>query len=252
MQRRVLAEEVKPPSTTDHFNERHALPTKITPSAAKPPFFAPIIKRPTARKRFFPEAGTLDWSDWRWQVRSRVKDLAGLARIINLSEDEASAIRRHTGSLPVGITPYYLTLFDRDDSSQPIRRTHIPVNDEYLRLPGEADDPLGEDHDAAVPGLVHRYPDRVLLDLLPLLHPFAHGGGGRRRVPVQRAPVGARHRLYRGAPGNPRRAALGRRSPDPGRREAGMAAVAPAGHPPCRVPAHRHEGAGGGAAAGDA
>jgi lysine 2,3-aminomutase len=95
-------------------------------------------------------------------VRSRVKDLAGLARIINLSEDEASAIGRHTGSLPVGITPYYLTLFDRDDSSQPIRRTHIPVNDEYLRLPGEADDPLGEDHDAAVPGLVHRYPDRVL------------------------------------------------------------------------------------------
>jgi lysine 2,3-aminomutase len=175
MQRRVLAEEVKPPSTTDHFHERHALPTKITPSAAKPPFFAPIVKRPTARerfpisprsqlfrKRFFPEASALDWSDWRWQVRSRVKDLAGLARIINLSDDEASAIRRHTGSLPVGITPYYLTLFDRDDASQPIRRTHIPVIDEYLRLPGQADDPLGEDHDAAVPGLVHRYPDRVL------------------------------------------------------------------------------------------
>jgi lysine 2,3-aminomutase len=175
MMRRVLAEEVKPPSTTDHFHERHALPTKITPSAAKPPFFAPIIKRPTARerfpisprsqlfrKRFFPEASALDWSDWRWQVRSRVKDLSGLARIINLSDDEASAIRRHTGSLPVGVTPYYLTLFDRDDSSQPIRRTHVPVNDEYLRLPGEADDPLGEDHDAAVPGLVHRYPDRVL------------------------------------------------------------------------------------------
>ena len=175
MQRRVLAEEVKPPSTTDHFHERHALSPKITPSAAKPPFFAPIIKRPTARerfpisprsqlfrKRFFPEASALDWSDWRWQVRSRVKDLAGLARIINLSDDEAAAIGRHTGSLPVGITPYYLTLFDRDDSSQPIRRTHVPVNDEYLRLPGEADDPLGEDHDAAVPGLVHRYPDRVL------------------------------------------------------------------------------------------
>ena len=52
MQRRVLAEEVKPPSTTDHFHERHALSTKITPSAAKPPFFAPIIKRPTARERF--------------------------------------------------------------------------------------------------------------------------------------------------------------------------------------------------------
>jgi lysine 2,3-aminomutase len=176
MQRRVIAEEAEPPSTTDFFHERPALPTsKITPSAAKPPFFAPIIKRPAARerfpisprsqlfrKRFFPEASTLDWSDWRWQVRSRVKDFAGLARIINLSDDEASAIRRHAGSLPVGITPYYLTLFDRDDPAQPIRRTHIPVNGEYLRTPGEADDPLAEDHDAAVPGLIHRYPDRVL------------------------------------------------------------------------------------------
>jgi lysine 2,3-aminomutase len=175
MQRRVLAEEAEPPSTTDYFHERHPGPSKIQTSAAKPPFFAPIVKRPTARerfpisprgqlfrKRFFPGASALDWSDWRWQVRSRVKDLAGLSRIINLSDDEASAIRRHTGSLPVGITPYYLTLFDRDDPAQPIRRTHIPVNGEYLRAPGEADDPLAEDHDAAVPGLIHRYPDRVL------------------------------------------------------------------------------------------
>src|SRR5262249_59296259 len=89
-----------------------------------------------------------DWNDWRWQVRSRVKDFAGLARIINLSADEAEAIRRHTGSLPVGISPYYLSLFDRDDATQPIRRTHIPVTGEYLRLPGEADDPPGEGHDA--------------------------------------------------------------------------------------------------------
>src|SRR5258708_31790238 len=36
------------------------------------------------------------------------------------------------------------------------------VGDEYVRLPGEEDDPLGEDHDTVVPGLVHRYPDRVL------------------------------------------------------------------------------------------
>ncbi|MDA0823701.1 MAG: hypothetical protein O3C28_14980 [Proteobacteria bacterium] len=49
-----------------------------------------------------------------------------------------------------------------DDAAEPLRRTHIPVGDEYLRSPGEADDPLGEDHDTSVPGLVHRYPDRVL------------------------------------------------------------------------------------------
>jgi lysine 2,3-aminomutase len=176
MQRRVFAEEAEPPSTIDHRPEHPALsPSKIIPSAAQPPFFAPIVRRPTARERFpisprsqlfrrryFPEAGALDWSDWRWQLRNRIRDIAGLSRIINLSDDEAAAIRRHAGSLPVGITPYYLTLFDRDDPVQPIRRTHVPVGGEYLRLPGEADDPLGEDGDAAVPGLIHRYPDRVL------------------------------------------------------------------------------------------
>src|SRR3546814_12472417 len=50
----------------------------------------------------------------------------------------------------------------RDDAEEPLRRTHIPVGQEYLRTPGEADDPLGEDHDTTTPGLVHRYPDRLL------------------------------------------------------------------------------------------
>jgi lysine 2,3-aminomutase len=62
----------------------------------------------------------------------------------------------------VGITPYYASLMAHADASEPLRRTHIMVNDEYVRLPGEEDDPLGEDHDTVVPGLVHRYPDRVL------------------------------------------------------------------------------------------
>ena len=65
--------------------------------------------------------------------------------------------------LPVGITPYYMSLLDRHDAEQPLRRTVIPVTGEFLRTPGEADDPLGEDGHSPTPGLVHRYPDRVLL-----------------------------------------------------------------------------------------
>src|SRR3546814_367487 len=97
-------------------------------------------------------------SDWSSDVCS--SDL--LERIFQLSDDEHSAISRHKGSLPVGITPYYASLMSRDDAEEPLRRTHIPVGQEYLRTPGEADDPLGEDHDTKTPGLVHRYPDRVL------------------------------------------------------------------------------------------
>ena len=66
------------------------------------------------------------------------------------------------GSLPVGITPYYASLMGLGDPNEPLRRTHIMTGDEYVRAPGEEDDPLGEDHDTVVPGLVHRYPDRVL------------------------------------------------------------------------------------------
>jgi lysine 2,3-aminomutase len=76
--------------------------------------------------------------------------------------DEITAICRHQGPLPLAITPYYASLLDPDDPAQPLRRTVVPVCDEYLRTPGEAEDPLGEEADSPVPGLVHRYPDRVL------------------------------------------------------------------------------------------
>ncbi|MEX1060966.1 MAG: hypothetical protein WED13_08085, partial [Methyloceanibacter sp.] len=114
------------------------------------------------RKRYYPEVDAAQWNDWRWQTRSRIRTLAELERIFVLSEDERDAVTRHQGSLPLGITPYYASLMSRADAAEPLRRTHIPVGTEYLKTPGEADDPLGEDGHSVVPGLVHRYPDRVL------------------------------------------------------------------------------------------
>ena len=113
-------------------------------------------------QRFYPGTSATDWNDWHWQFRARVRSLADLERIFLLSEDERAAVSTHKGPLPVGITPYYASLMGREDPSEPLRRTHIMTGDEYIRLPGEADDPLGEDHDTVAPGLVHRYPDRVL------------------------------------------------------------------------------------------
>ena len=114
------------------------------------------------RKRFFPEIESAQWNDWRWQARNRIRSLEHLETIFRLSDDERGAVTRHQGSLPLGITPYYASLMSRDDPHEPLRRTHIPIGSEYLKTPGEADDPLGEDGHSAVPGLVHRYPDRVL------------------------------------------------------------------------------------------
>jgi lysine 2,3-aminomutase len=113
--------------------------------------------------RYYPDATVDDWNNWRWQNRYRVRTLADLARFIDLSDEESAAIKRHTGALPVGITPYYASLLDRHDDLQPLRRTVVPVLGEYELSRGENEDPLGEDGHSPVPGLVHRYPDRVLL-----------------------------------------------------------------------------------------
>jgi lysine 2,3-aminomutase len=114
------------------------------------------------RRRFFPGVSHAEWNDWHWQLRNRIQKIDVLARIIRLSEEEREAIGRHAGPLPLAITPYYASLLNSDDPHHPVRRTVVPVASEFLKGPGEAEDPLGEEHDSPVPGLVHRYPDRAL------------------------------------------------------------------------------------------
>jgi lysine 2,3-aminomutase len=115
------------------------------------------------RKTFYPDVSDREWNDWHWQARNRLRTLAQLEQVLDLSEDERKALSAGDSMLPASITPYYMSLVSRDDRSQPLRRTVIPTTAEHYRGPGEADDPLGEDGDSPVPGLVHRYPDRVLL-----------------------------------------------------------------------------------------
>ncbi|MEI9888976.1 MAG: KamA family radical SAM protein [Rhizomicrobium sp.] len=135
----------------------------LAPSAKKAALRFPVSPDTRAfYKEFYPGTSTLEWNDWRWQMRSRIRTLEELTRIFRLSADEHDAVARHTGSLPVGITPYYASLMDRKDPSEPLRRTHITTGGEYIRTAGEDNDPLAEDHDTVVPGIVHRYPDRVL------------------------------------------------------------------------------------------
>jgi lysine 2,3-aminomutase len=114
------------------------------------------------RRRFFPGIGRPEWNDWRWQLRNRLRTVDDLARIFSLSESERLAASAHKGPLPVGITPYYAHLLDRSDSTQGLRRTHIPDAREGIVAKDEQVDPLAEDRQSPVPGLVHRYPDRVL------------------------------------------------------------------------------------------
>ncbi len=115
------------------------------------------------RRRFYPEIDDKTWNDWQWQVRQRIRSLGQLDAMLRLSDAERAVLERPEGKLPVAVTPYYLSLVAPGDETQPLRRTVIPCAGELVQLPGESDDPLGEEHQSPVPGLVHRYPDRVLL-----------------------------------------------------------------------------------------
>lgn len=118
------------------------------------------------RKKFFPGALTEEWNDWRWQIRNRLRSYQQLGNILHLSDEEAQALQQPDIKLPISITPYYMSLISDDDPDQALRRTVIPTIHEFIHSPGESDDPLGEEHQSPVPGLVHRYPDRVLLLML--------------------------------------------------------------------------------------
>jgi lysine 2,3-aminomutase len=149
---------VEPPKST-HLTE--TTPRVLRPVPG-PHRFKCSTRSLAFRKRFFPQVAAAEWNDWHWQLRNRVSDVGQLTRMLRLSPEEQKVVERHAGALPLAITPYYASLLDPDDPHQPLRRTVVPVEGEYMRSPGEDDDPLGEDADTPVPGLVHRYPDRVL------------------------------------------------------------------------------------------
>ena len=114
------------------------------------------------RKEFFPEVTDQQWNDWHWQVKNRIETVDELKKYIKLTAEEEEGIRESLKTLRMAITPYYLTLIDPENPHCPIRKQAIPTVEELKRSPADLEDPLHEDSDSPVPGLTHRYPDRVL------------------------------------------------------------------------------------------
>ena len=114
-------------------------------------------------RKIFTDVPDKDWNDWKWQIRNRIETLDQLKKYVNLTPDEEEGVKKCLGKLRMAITPYYLSLIDLDDPYDPVRRQAIPTADELFVSSADLDDPLHEDTDSPVPGLTHRYPDRVLL-----------------------------------------------------------------------------------------
>lgn len=115
------------------------------------------------RKRYFPNVAEEEWNSWKWQVRNRIETLDELKTYITLTSEEEKGIDQTLKSLRMAITPYYLSLIDEEDPHCPIRKQAVPRAMELVKSEADLLDPLHEDVDSPVPGLTHRYPDRVLL-----------------------------------------------------------------------------------------
>jgi lysine 2,3-aminomutase len=111
---------------------------------------------------FWPDVAPELWNDWKWQLKNRVTNLQQLEQRIALSREERAGVILSGNKLALAITPHFFNLIDPEDPNCPIRRQVIPRVEEADRAPLEMADPCGEDSHMPVPGLVHRYPDRVL------------------------------------------------------------------------------------------
>ncbi len=117
----------------------------------------------SAGRGFWSQVPGQDWDDWRWQLRHRITNLEQLERLMPaLSPEERAGTLLANSKLALAITPYFFNLIDPADENCPIRRQVIPRIEETNTAPWEMSDPCGEDEHSPVPGLVHRYPDRVL------------------------------------------------------------------------------------------
>lgn len=117
---------------------------------------------PSKRAAIYREVPDEQWYNWRWQLSHRLNTAEEIGQVIPLTESERKALNA-PNLFRVDITPYFISLIDPDDPDDPIRKQVIPTAAEMVPFTAMMEDSLAEDRHSPVPGLVHRYPDRVLM-----------------------------------------------------------------------------------------
>ncbi|MGA3093850.1 MAG: KamA family radical SAM protein [Dehalococcoidales bacterium] len=161
-------------------------PPSITATAVQLEEEEPPGRTATAFRRLFCNTPSEHWNDWRWQFRNRITTVEDLSKYVHFTPQERSRLRLVSIKYPLAITPYYMSLMNPDDPADPIRRQSLPAPEELSIASIGMEDPLAEGEHSVVPGLVHRYPDRVLMvltDICPMLcrhctrkREWRHGG----------------------------------------------------------------------------
>ncbi|RMF46690.1 MAG: KamA family radical SAM protein, partial [Anaerolineae bacterium] len=117
---------------------------------------------PSKRAPIYKDIPDEKWNNWRWQLSHRLNSVEDFEQIFPLTDSEREALSA-PGLFRVDVTPYFVSLIDPDDPNDPIRKQIIPTSREMVPFTAMMEDSLAEDKHSPVPGLVHRYPDRVLM-----------------------------------------------------------------------------------------
>ena len=116
----------------------------------------------TKRAPIYADVPDEKWNSWHWQLSNRINTVDEFEKVIKLTDSERKALSS-AGLFRVDITPYFISLIDPDDPADPIRKQVVPTAREMVPFTSMMEDSLAEDRHSPVPGMVHRYPDRVLM-----------------------------------------------------------------------------------------
>ena len=136
-------------------------------------------------EKIYPDASISNWKNWKWQIKHSIKDVESFEKLLNIKFDQKlkTKIDETIKRFPISITPYYLSLIDTDDyENDPVFRQSFPSPLELNIDKFEANDPLSEDEDSPVPGITHRYPDRVLFHISNVCSMYCRHCTRKRKV----------------------------------------------------------------------
>lgn len=136
-------------------------------------------------KRMGPEVKSSNWKDWKWQLKHAIRDISTFEKLtrIKFKEIERELLEKTIAKFPLSMTPYYLSLIDTDDyRNDPFFKQSFPSPMELVVDKYEMRDPLAEDKDSPVPGITHRYPDRVLFHISNICSMYCRHCTRKRKV----------------------------------------------------------------------
>ncbi|MDH3345863.1 MAG: lysine 2,3-aminomutase [Kiritimatiellaceae bacterium] len=125
------------------------------------------------------------WKDWKWQLKHSIRDIDTFEKLLNVefTPEERKSLTKTVKKFPLSVTPYYLSLIDREDfRNDPVFKQSIPCPCELTIGEHDMADPLHEDADSPAPGITHRYPDRVLFHISNVCSMYCRHCTRKRKV----------------------------------------------------------------------